>query len=99
MISMFFSAIAHCTGWPPNVIPCVYIDCAPRNGSKTLSVAITAPIDAYADERPFALVTRSGRMSYFVEPNHSPRRPKPVITSSAQSRIPYSSQIARTPWK
>ena len=26
MISMFFSAIAHITGWPPNVIPCEYIE-------------------------------------------------------------------------
>ena len=36
----------------------------------TASRAITAPIDAYADERPFAHVTRSGRMSYSSEPNH-----------------------------
>ena len=63
MISMFFSAIAACTGWPPNVIPCVYIRSPCRNGSITRSVAITAPIDAYADESPLAQVTRSGRMS------------------------------------
>ena len=36
-------------------------------------------------------------MSYVSEPNQSPMRPKPVITSSAQSRIPYRSQISRTP--
>ena len=63
MISMFFSAIAHCTGWPPNVMPCVYIDVPSRNGSATWSVAITAPIAAYAEERPFADVMMSGRMS------------------------------------
>jgi hypothetical protein len=99
MISMFLSAIAVCTGWPPNVIPCAYIAVSPRNGSITWSDAMTAPIAAYADDRPFADVIRSGRMSYLIEPNHSPRRPKPVITSSAQSRIPYLSQIARTPAK
>ena len=34
-----------------------------RNGSMTASRAITAPIDAYAEDRPFAQVTMSGRMS------------------------------------
>jgi hypothetical protein len=63
MISMFLSAIAACTGWPPNVIPCVYICDSSRNGSMTASVVITAPIDAYADESPLAEVTMSGRMS------------------------------------
>ena len=28
-------------------------------------------------------------------PNHSPVRPKPLITSSAMSRMPCSSQISR----
>src|SRR3954452_10564121 len=97
MISMFLSAIAHITGCPPNVIPCVYIAVPDANGSNTFSEAITAPIEAYADERPFADVMRSGLMSYFAEPNQSPRRPKPQMTSSAHSRIPYLSQIARTP--
>ena len=46
MISMFFSAIAHMTGWPPNVIPCAYIDEPSRNGSITRSVATTPPIAA-----------------------------------------------------
>ncbi len=63
MISMFFSAIAAATGWPPNVIPCVNVAVPSRNGSITRSVASTAPIDAYADESPFAHVSRSGRMS------------------------------------
>ena len=63
MISMFLSAIAHCMGWPPNVMPCVYIDESSRNGSTTRSDATTAPIDAYADERPFAHVIMSGLMS------------------------------------
>src|SRR3954449_9754495 len=97
MISMFFSAIAHMTGCPPKVTPCVYIAVPDANGSYTLSVVMTAPIDAYADDRPFAEVTMSGLMSYLPEPNHSPSRPKPQMTSSATSRIPYLSQIARTP--
>ena len=63
MISRFLSAIAAVTGWPPKVIPCAYIAAPSRNGSITRSVAITAPIEAYAEESPFAQVTRSGRMS------------------------------------
>ena len=63
MISMFLSAIAHMTGCPPNVMPCENIEVSPMNASITLSVATTAPIAAYEDERPFALVTMSGRMS------------------------------------
>ena len=60
MISRFVSAIAAATGWPPKVIPCVYIAVPSRNGSNTWSVAITAPIEAYADERPFAQVIEVG---------------------------------------
>ena len=63
MIAMFASAIAAWTGWPPNVIPCVNDRSPSRKGSITASVAITAPMDAYAEERPFADVTMSGRMS------------------------------------
>ena len=65
----------------------------------TASRATTAPMDAYAEERPFAHVTRSGRMSYRSEANQAPQRPKPVITSSAQRRMPWRSQSSRTPWK
>ena len=97
MISMFLSAIAHCTGWPPNVIPCVYVASPSRNGSITRSAAITAPIDAYADERPFADVIDVGLDVVALEPNHSPRRPKPVITSSAQSRMPYGRRSRARP--
>ena len=46
MISMFFSAIAHITGWPPKVMPCENIEVSERNGSITPSVATTAPIAA-----------------------------------------------------
>jgi len=63
MISMFFSATAACTGWPPKVIPCEYIRVPSMNGSITRSDATTAPIAAYDEERPFAIVIRSGRMS------------------------------------
>ena len=63
MISMFLRAIAHITGWPPKVIPCVYIEWPSKNGSITLSVTITAPIAAWADESPLADVMMSGRMS------------------------------------
>ena len=60
---MFFSAIAAMTGCPPNVIPCENIDVAHMNGSITRSVATTPPIAPYDEDRPFALVTMSGRMS------------------------------------
>jgi hypothetical protein len=63
MISMFLSAIADMTGCPPNVMPCENIDRSSRNGSISRSVATTAPIEAYEEERPFAQQTRSGRMS------------------------------------
>ena len=46
MISMFLSAIADITGWPPKVMPWVYMLVSSRNGSITRSVAITAPIAA-----------------------------------------------------
>ena len=60
---MFLSAIAHIVGWPPKVIPCMNVLVPSTNGSITLSVATTAPIDAYAEESPFAQVRMSGRMS------------------------------------
>ena len=63
MISMFFNATAACTGWPPNVIPWEYIREPSMKGSITRSDATTAPIAAYDEERPFAIVIRSGRMS------------------------------------
>ena len=45
---------------PPNVIPCVNIFVSWMNGSATRSGTITAPIGAYADVMPFAVVIRSG---------------------------------------
>ena len=59
-----------------------------RNTPADRPRAITAPMTPYEEERPFAEVTRSGLMSYRSEPNQAPTRPKPVITSSAQSRMP-----------
>ena len=46
MISMFLSATAACTGWPPKVMPCMYIASGFLNGSITRSLAISAPIAA-----------------------------------------------------
>ena len=63
MISMFFSAIAACTGWPPKVIPCVNDRRALEERLHHVVGRDTAPIDAYADDSPFAQVIRSGRMS------------------------------------
>ena len=44
-----------------------------------------------------AKVIRSGVTPQWSTANHSPQRPKPAITSSAISTMPYSSQISRTP--
>ena len=88
MISMFFSAIAHITGWPPNVIPCAYIDVdleerlhhpLGRDHRADRRVGRGQALRAADDVRPdvVALGRRtSGR-----------RRPKAVITSSAESRM------------
>ena len=46
MISMFFSATAACTGWPPKVMPCVNIAPGCSNGSITRSLTSSAPIAA-----------------------------------------------------
>ena len=63
MISMFFSATADWTGCPPNVIPWEYIFVPSMKGSITRSVVTTPPIAAYDDDKPLAIVIRSGRMS------------------------------------
>ena len=57
---MLASATAEATGWPPNVMPWVNELPGLENGSKTRSEAITAPIGAYADVMPFAVVMMSG---------------------------------------
>ncbi len=94
---MLASAIAHESGCPPKVIPCVNTFCgSEKNGSIAFAEATTAPRGAYADVIPFASVIRSGWIPYRVEPNQSPTRPKPQMTSSATSRSPFASQISRT---
>ena len=40
---------------------------------------------------------RSGLTPQWREPETSPVRPNPVMTSSAMSRMPWRSQISRTP--
>ena len=57
----------------------------------------TAPSCTYADVRPFAIVMRSGTTPQWSTANQRPVRPKPAITSSAISRMPFRSQIARRP--
>ncbi|MNT28810.1 hypothetical protein D3C72_1645210 [compost metagenome] len=42
---------------------------------------------------PLANVIRSGLMPNSSEPNQRPRRPKPQMTSSAISKMPYLSQM------
>ena len=61
--------------------------------SATLSLTNTPPNGRYPEVTPLAKAIRSGLISYVVLPNHSPKRPKPVMTSSATKRISLSSQI------
>ena len=88
MISMFFSATADPTGWPPNVSPWSNISPSASSGAATRSCISTPPSAKYAEVSPLANVSRSGTTSNRCDPNHSPRRPQAQITSSAQSRIP-----------
>ena len=44
MRSMFASATAAATGWPPNVKPCTKDSLPSMNGSATWSATIIAPI-------------------------------------------------------
>ena len=44
----------------------------------------------------FATVVMSGSTPKAIMPNHSPRRPKPVITSSAINTTSYLSAISRS---
>ena len=67
------------------------------NGSATLSLMSTPPSGAMPAVTPFAKTTMSGRASYRSDANQSPTRPKPVMTSSATSRMPYLSQMRRSP--
>ena len=53
---MFASATAHAIGCPPKVKPWAKVAFPCRNGSATRSHAIIAPIGAYAEVRPFAVV-------------------------------------------
>ncbi len=57
---MLASATAHATGCPPNVKPWLKISLPCRNGSAMRSAAITAPIGAYAEVIPLAIVIMSG---------------------------------------
>ncbi len=57
----------------------------------------TAPSGRYELVRPLAIVIRSGVTSQLSTANHFPVRPKPAMTSSATIRMPWRSQISRTP--
>ena len=67
-----------------------------QNGSATRAEAITPPSGMYPEVMPFATVIRSGESPYRPVANHSPVRPKPVITSSRTSSTSRSRQISWT---
>ena len=58
---MLARATAEQTGWPPKVNPWANIAVPCMKGSATRSDTIRAPIGAYAEVSPFAVVIRSGR--------------------------------------
>src|ERR1700752_304593 len=47
---------------------------------------------------PLATVRMSGTTSQLSTANHLPVRPKPAITSSAMSRIPWGLDLSRMDW-
>ena len=57
----------------------------------------TAPSGRYDEVSPLAIVIRSGTTPQWSTANQRPVRPNPAITSSATIRIPFRSQISRTP--
>jgi hypothetical protein len=61
MMARFAKAIAHESGCPPNVIPCMKaVFGSAKKGSIVRSLATTAPSGAYAEVIPLARVIRSG---------------------------------------
>ena len=56
--------------------------------SCTTPVLAANPSGQYPEDAPLAPTTMSGRTSQCSQANQRPVRPKPVITSSAISRMP-----------
>ena len=69
-----------------------------RSFSTTCWRTPTAPSGMYELVSPFAIVTMSGTMSPCSKANILPVRPKPAMTSSHTSMIPYFSVRARNPF-
>ncbi|CAM5742264.1 hypothetical protein SHIRM173S_00159 [Streptomyces hirsutus] len=63
--------------------------------SETRAETVIAPSGTYPEFRPLA-VRMSGVTSQWLQANHSPVRPKPAMTSSKMSRMPYRSQTSRS---
>ncbi len=85
-------AAAQASGLPPNVVPCV-------PGTRclaTCSLARIAPIGK-PPAMPLAADITSGSMPAHSWANSLPVRPMPDCTSSMPSRMPNSSQAARSP--
>ena len=82
---------AQLTGLPPNVVPWALL---PHRTWSAFEVAIAE------SGRPFAIAlamqTTSGTIPACSNDHIRPVRPKPAWTSSAMSRMPWSSQIARS---
>ena len=66
-----------------------------QNGSATRALA-TAPIGAYPELSPLAVVIMSGSRANRSLASQDPVRPNPVITSSAMNSTSCRRQISRT---
>ena len=80
------------TGWPPYVNPCPKVPSVPVCSSITLAISLsiaTADKGAYPAVSCLAIEIEFGLMPNVWEPNHSPVRPNPQITSSDIAIISY----------
>ena len=97
MMSSTVIAMVLESGWPPHVSPCAKAARPLANGSATLPCTSTPPRGACPAVTPLAKVIMSGTTPNRSDANQWPTRPKPVMTSSATSRMPCRSQISRSP--
>ena len=93
MASMVATPAAQASGWPQAVSPLAN-SCSSSHG-RSFSLTTMAPSGTAPPLMPLASVMMSGTTSQCSQANQRPVRPKPVITSSRMSRMPWRSQTSR----
>ena len=82
-------ATAQATGWPRIGVAMVELAALfDQHAGDALADHDAAERHVARRSAPLAMVIRSGLMPKVSQPNHSPVRPKPQMTSSATSRMP-----------